>query len=147
VKRGFWAHQLVEYILGIAAIAAGAQSNEPLLPCIGGALLVLNAGSTHGPLGAFRLVPRRLHRFCDDVLVVALIAMGIFGGKKIDASGRVVLIGVAIALAFITWRTDYSTRAERKRLPANQRSEAMGRSAGRYAGNAVNMWKNRKGSG
>ena len=42
MKRRFWAHQLVEYIIGIAAIAAGAQSNEPMFPCIGGALLLLN---------------------------------------------------------------------------------------------------------
>ena len=144
MKRRFWAHQLVEYILGIAAIAAGAQSTEPLFPCLGGALLLLNASSTEGLLGAFRLVPRKLHRFFDDLLVVALRAMAIFGGKRIDSNGRVVLIGVAIFLAFITWRTDYSTRAERRRVPPSQRSEQAGRTAGRVAGNAVNMWKQRK---
>jgi len=144
VKRGFWAHQLVEYLLGLGAIAAGAQSETPLLPCLGGALLLLNAGSTEGALGAFRLVPRRVHRLVDIVLVGVLLAMAIFGGRRVDANGRVVLVGVAFVLAYITWQTDYSKKAKHAAGRPSERSEQLGRTAGRMTGNAVNMWRDRK---
>lgn len=144
MKRGFWAHQLVEYILGLGAIAAGAQSATPLLPCLGGALLLLNAASTEGALGAFRLVPRRMHRVLDFILVGVLLAMAIFGGRRVDANGRVVLAGVAFVLAYITWQTDYSKKAKKVPGAPSQRSEQVGRTAGRMTGNAVNMWRGRK---
>jgi len=143
VKRGFWAHQIVEYLLGIAAIAVGAQSAEPLLPCVAGALLLLNAASTEGPLAAFRLVPRRFHRLLDDLLVVMLVAMAVFGGSRVDSTGRILLVGLAVVLAFVTWQTDYSTKTKRPGLPASERSEQIGRTAGRLTGTAVAKWRNR----
>ena len=33
-KRPFWMHQLVEYILGVALVASGTQSPEPLVPLL-----------------------------------------------------------------------------------------------------------------
>jgi hypothetical protein len=145
VKRGFWTHQFVEYILGFAAIAAGASSPQPLFPSIAGVLLLFNAASTDGPLGAFKLIPRRYHRLTDDALVVALVLMAIFGGSKVDATARVVLLGCAFVLAFITWQTDYSTKAERAAAAANvDKADQLGRSAGRMAGNVVNTWRHRK---
>ena len=110
VKRGFWAHQLVEYLLGITAIATGAQTPKPIFPCIAGALMMLNAGSTHGPLAAFRLVPRKMHRIVDWVLVVLMLVGAAVGGSAIDATGRSVLIGFSIVLAFVSWRTSYETK-------------------------------------
>jgi hypothetical protein len=137
-------HQFAEYLLGLAAIGAGAQSPQPLLPCVAGSLLLLNAASTDGPLGAFRLVPRKFHRLGDDLLVAAMLLMAILGGKHIDSTGRVVLVGLAFILGFITWRTDYSTKQKRQPGPGGDRSVAIGKTAGRMSGNLVNTWRGRK---
>jgi hypothetical protein len=142
VKRGFWTHQLVEYILGLFAIAAGAQAPKPLWPCVAGALLLINAACTDGPLAAFKLVPRRLHRLLDDILVVAFLVMAVVA-PDIDSTGRVVLVGIAVMLAFITWRTDYATK-QKSPTPSGDRSEQFGRAAGRLTGSAISAWKHRK---
>lgn len=133
VKRGFWAHQLVEYLLGITAIATGAQTPKPVFPCIAGALMMLNAGSTHGPLGAFRLVPRKIHRIVDWVLVVAMLVGAAAGGSAIDSTGRSVLIGFAIVLAFVSWRTSYETPPPREfKMPDRvEMSEIAGHVSGK----------------
>jgi len=144
VKQKFWAHQLIEYILGLFAIAAGAQAPKPLWPCVAGILLLFNAACTDGPLAAFHLVPRRLHRLFDDLLVVAFVVMGIFA-PDIDTTGRVVLFGIAFILAFITWRTDYSKKSPRPPGTNTDRPEQFGRTAGRITGNAISSWRNRKG--
>ena len=144
MKRGFWMHQFVEYLLGLGAIATGAQSPQPLFPCLAGALLLLNAASTEGPLSAFRLIPRKYHRLGDDLLIAAMLLMAIFGGSHIDSNGRVVLFGLALALAFITWRTDYSSKQKRQPGTGGDRSVAIGKSAGRMSGNLVNTWRGRK---
>jgi hypothetical protein len=143
VKQKFWAHQLVEYILGLFAIAAGAQAPKPLWPCVAGLLLRFNAACTDGPRAAFKLVPRRLHRLLDDILVVAFVLMAIVA-PDIDSTGRVVLIGIAVILAFITWRTDYSKKAKREPTPGGERAEQLSRNVGRFTGNAISSWKNRK---
>ena len=61
-----------------------------------------------------------------------------------DASGRVVLGGIAFVLAYITWQTDYSKKAKKVPGTQSERSEQVGRTAGRMTGNAVNMWRGRK---
>ena len=72
-----------------------------------------------------------------------MIAMAVFGGDRTDANGRVVLVGLAVVLAFLVWRTDYSTKAERK-AGASVRGEDIGRAAGRLTGNAVKSWRDRR---
>ena len=52
--RPFWIHQAAEYLIGIALVAQGLQSPKPLVPCVVGALVILNAAVSIGPLGAFR---------------------------------------------------------------------------------------------
>lgn len=142
VKRGFWAHQLVEYLLGIGAIATGAQSPKPLYPCIAGGLLLLNGASTEGPLAAFKLIPRRFHRFGDIVVILFMAIAAVVASGSIDVSGRVVLIGLAVVHTFVTLRTDYSKRAkkdpdDRLDLRSMDREE-MGRFAGHLSGKAYN---------
>jgi hypothetical protein len=146
VKRGFWAHQLVEYLLGIGAIATGAQSPKPLFPCIAGGLLLLNGASTEGPLAAFKLIPRRLHRFGDIVVVLFMVIAALVAGDSIDSSGRVVLLGLAGVHTFVTLRTDYSKRAPREpKERGAPDSEEIGRMAGHLSGKAYNAVR-RKGA-
>ena len=104
----------------------------------GSQLIVIGPATS---IAAFHVVPRRLHRLFDDLLVVAFIVMGIVA-PDIDSTGRIVLFGIAIILAFITWKTDYSKRTK---APATNvdRSEQFGRSAGRLTGSAISSWKNR----
>jgi hypothetical protein len=142
VKRGFWAHQIVEYLLAVGAIATGAHTPNPALPCIAGGLVLLNAASTEGPLSAFKLIPRSLHRILDMVLVGAMLVASVAAGHLVDTTGRVLLIGLGLVLAFISWNTDYSKRAKRTKVARD--SEDIGRLAGRISGNAVNMWRARK---
>lgn len=146
VKRGFWAHQIVEYLFGLGAIAWGAQSPKPLYPCIAGALFLVNAATTDGPIAAFRLVPRRVHRLLDVVLVVALIVLAVVAGDGIDATGRGMLVAFGCAHAFVTWRTDFHKKQPRDRNAPSRPldSEGIGRMAGRVSGNAYKMLRDRK---
>ena len=139
VKRGFWAHQLVEYLLGVAAIATGAQSPKPALPCIAGALMMLNAGSTHGPLAAFRLIPRKVHRLSDAGLIVLMAVGAAIGGSAIDSAGRSVLVALAIVLAFVSWRTSYETKPPMT-MPTR---EEIGQLAGHVSGKAYKAVRDR----
>jgi hypothetical protein len=147
MKRSFWTHQIVEYVLGIAAIAIGAQSPDPLVASLAGVLVLLNAACTDGPLGAFRLLHRHVHHVIDIVLVVLFVVVAIVGGSRVDSMTRVTLVGIAAALAFVTWQTDFSKRRRPEPVPAGERSEQFGRTAGRVAGNAVNMWKRKRSGG
>ena len=63
-KRPFWMHQLVEYILGGSMIAAGSAQPDTGGARVVGAIVMLNAAITSGPLSAFRVLdpacaPRR----------------------------------------------------------------------------------------
>ena len=62
VQRPFWMHQIVEYVLGFALIMTAVQQPEPAIPAMMGLLVLLNAAIAIGPAGAFRLVPRWLHK-------------------------------------------------------------------------------------
>jgi hypothetical protein len=99
-------------------------------------LLLLNGASTHGPLAAFRLVPRRLHFVVDVVLIVLMAVAGVAGGSAVEATGRSILIGLAVVHAFVTWRTSYATKPPR-RLEVPD-SEGIGRIAGHVTGKAYN---------
>jgi len=134
VKRGFWAHQFVEYLLGVAAIGTGANSPKPALPCIAGALMVLNGASTEGPLSAFKLVPLRLHRFADFGLIALMLLGAAAGGSAIDPQGRAVLLALAFILGFVTWRTSFEKRVKKESVPMTR--EEVGRLAGHVSGNA-----------
>ena len=70
VQRPFWMHQIVEYVLGVALIMTAVQQPEPAIPAMMGLLVLLNAAVAVGPAGAFRLVPRRLHKQLDLVVTV-----------------------------------------------------------------------------
>jgi len=147
VKRRFWAHQVVEYLFGLGAIAWGAQSPEPLYPCLAGALLLVNAATTHGPIAAFRLVPRRMHRVFDVVIVVLMLVAAVVARDGIDASGRGMLVAFAVAHAFVTWRTDFRIEPARDAAKAAPRpidAEEFGKKAGRLSGTAYKMIRDRK---
>jgi hypothetical protein len=144
VRRPFWVHQLVEYLIGLALISASVQLPEPALPAAMGLVVLFNAAVAEGGAGAFRLVGRRMHRWLDLVVIVSLVVAAVQPWVPVDASGRLLLLAVAFMMLFVWFLTDYdpSTRAERRAGRAS--SEDVSRSAGRIVGqgvNSVRRWK------
>jgi uncharacterized membrane protein len=120
-----------------------------MVPALAGGLIVLNAAVAVGPLGAFRLVGRRLHRILD-LVVIAIVIVAIFQPWfEVDAGSQLVMGLVVVVLCFVWFYTDYAEKAERARRRAAQAgptSEQIGRGAGRLAAGAVKEWKRRTGS-
>ena len=145
--RPFWLHQIVEYVIGLVLIAQGLQSPAPVLPTLAGGLVVVNAAITVGPLAAFRLVGRRVHRVLD-LVVIALIALATFQPwVEVDAVSRLVMGMIGVVLASAWFYTDFAERAERRQRreqAAGDRAEHVGRSAGRLAGGMVTQWRRRQ---
>jgi hypothetical protein len=141
VKRPFWMHQLVEYLLGVALLSQGLQTTEPLVPTVLGALVLLNAAIVDGPLSAGRAVSRPVHRGADAVLVAMMVAAVIFV-DSLTSSVRIMIGFSAAIMAFLIWRSDYRTRVKRAPVtPGDGRSEEVGRLAGRAVGQGVQAWR------
>jgi hypothetical protein len=146
-RRPFWLHQLVEYIIGLILVAQGLQGPEPLVPAVVGGVVVLNAAVAIGPLGAFRLVPRRLHQVVDLVAIGVVVAAAIQPWIDVDVGTRAIMIGVAFVYGFVWIYSDFAerpARQHRRAAAAGARGEDLGRTAGRLAGNAVTAWRRRK---
>ncbi len=169
MQRPFWAHQLVEYLVGIALISVAVQQPQPALPAILGVVVLLNAAIAKGAAGAFRLVGRRAHRVMDLVVIAALVIGAVQPWVSLDNVGRLALGGVAVVLLFVWFHTDFSERAPgrfgKRDAPADASraaapststtgasntdgtlSEEMGRRAGRVVGGGVNSVKRWKAS-
>lgn len=154
MKRPFWMHQLVEYVLGVALVASGAQSPEPVVPAVLGGLLLLWAASTKGALAAFRLLPRWLHRAGDPFVAGALLVAAVQPWASVRVDSRFVLAGVAVVHLFVWWQSSYDepVRAPRGRraagdapAPAGDRATEIGRTAGRVVGTGVNVVRRARG--
>jgi len=123
VLRPFWLHQLAEYLIGMVLIAMGLQSPDPVVPTVAGGLVVLNAAFVDGPLGAFRAISRRTHRRLDLVVIGLLV--------------------VAAVLAVVWWNSAFTRRAPADPARPVDRTEVIGRSAGRLAGQAAKAIRDR----
>ena len=142
--RPFWIHQGSEYLVGLVLVAAGLQSPEPTFPALAGGLIVLNAAVVDGPLGAFRLVTRPRHRFLDLVVLGVVAATALLPFVEIDGASRVTMLVIALLLGFLWYGTNFETRPEAARrrsqvraAMASDRSEAIGRTAGRLVARAT----------
>ena len=142
--RPFWIHQLAEYLIGIALIAQGLQEKDPVVPAVAGVLVLLNAAIARGPLGAFKWVGRRVHRWLDLVVIIAILVTALQPWTTVPPGGRLVMLVMLVPLGFLWFYTDWAERPARKarRLErADVTGETVGRSAGRLAGNAFNTIK------
>src|SRR4051812_521005 len=159
MRRPFWMHQVVEYILGFGLIMTAVQQPEPRLPALMGLLILLNASVVAGPAGAFKLVPRWLHKYLDLGVIALLLLMAVQPWWELDSSGRVIMVGIAIVMFFIWFHSDFAepidrqTKKARKAAARAQRqpmdSANVGKTAGRYVGHGVNSlkrWKDSLGS-
>jgi len=110
--RGFWLHQIVEYLIAAALILMSAQSDYPMVTSVFGIALLINVTITDGPLSAYKIISRQVHRIIDWLYVVALIVGAI--ALDIDQSTRTTLFGVAIALVVIALTTNYTKKVFRR---------------------------------
>jgi len=142
--RPFWIHQLAEYLIGVALIAQGLQEKDPVVPAIAGVAVLLNAAIVRGPLGAFKWVGRRTHRWLDLVLIVSILFAALQPWMTVPPGGRLIMLVMLVPLGFLWFYTDWAERPDRKerRLArADVKGDAVGRSVGRFAGNAYNTIK------
>lgn len=134
VKRPFWLHQLAEYIIGLAALSTGFQSQRPLIPAAIGGLVLLNAAIAHGPFGAFRWVSRRRHRWADWAVLIVMAVLTAIPGA--DLSTRVVQAALVMIFLVVILGTDYTEPAQKRTRLADEGGTALnlGRRAGRMTG-------------
>ncbi|MEI8024121.1 MAG: hypothetical protein WCH63_08035 [Actinomycetota bacterium] len=112
VGRGFWLHQIVEYLIAAALILMSAQSDYPIVTSGFGIALLINVTITDGPLSAYKIISRLVHRIIDWLYVAALIVGAIV--LDTDQSTRTTLFGVAIALVVIALSTNYTKKVFRR---------------------------------
>ena len=137
VLRPFWLHQAAEYLIGLALVAQGLQSPTPVVPALAGGLIVVNAACVDGPIGAFRLVSRRTHRWIDLVVIGVLVVVAALPWLNVDNTSRLLMAIVAVILGVVWWNSSFALPVTRPRDQAVDRSEAVGRLAGRAVGNTV----------
>jgi uncharacterized membrane protein len=150
VTRPFWLHQIVEYILGVVLISQGLQLREPLTLTAAGIVILVNAAVVTGPISAFQFFSRRAHQFCDLVVAVALVALGVQPLWAMDPTSRSILIATGVVMVML-WRfTDYRPPTPRTRSrgtarpPRSRDPERYGRAAGRAAGGVVMRWRQQR---
>lgn len=145
-KRPFWMHQVVEYILGGSMIAAGLQSPTPVVPSVVGAIVMLHAAITIGPMGAFRVLSRRVHRVVDVGVIALEVVAGVQPWIDLDSGTRVVVVGIALVHSFVWWKSSFAERVKSSSVSAEGgRSTEIGRIAGRLVGNGVNAVRRPRG--
>src|ERR1700754_555535 len=90
----FWAHQLVELLLGILLLVQGARTGEhtAVLVALGGLLLLL-ALCRDGALAAWPWISRRVHRVLDFVAAAVLAVVPLSLGR--DHGLPIVLLELA----------------------------------------------------
>jgi len=112
-KRPFWLHQLVEYIFGVGLVAFGTQSPTPVVPAVTGLVLMLYAAITKGPLSAFNVLPRGVHRFFDPVMALAMVLAGAQPWADIEFAGRLAMFGMAVVYVVVWWQSSFEEKAPR----------------------------------
>lgn len=157
--------------MGAVFVAQGLQSPTPLVPSICGGLVMLNTACAKGPLSAFRVFGRRMHRLLDGVVILVIIAMTVQPFITVDSSTRLIMAVLTFAIAFIWIQSDFSesAKAQRKlaaaeakaaargdepvaaaatsrprvvvRPPDGTVADTVGRTAGRLAGKGVNIYR------
>jgi hypothetical protein len=138
-KRPFWMHQLVEYILGIALVASGAQSHTPAVPAVLGGLILLNAALTRGAIGAFRAYGRKVHRVLDPVVILVCVAGALQPWISVETPTRGVVLAIAAVHLVVFMGSSFHERPSRsaRAKASGDRSTELGKSAGRVVGSGV----------
>lgn len=146
-KRPFWMHQLVEYILGGAMVAAGMQSPDPIVPSVIGGVILLYGGSTKGALSAFRVLNRRIHRWCDPVMIAIVVFAAVQPWVTVRNDSRFVMVAIAIVWVVVWLGSSFHEKPKKEKGSGiggiagsgGDLSTEIGKKAGRAVGVGVNM--------
>lgn len=132
-------HQAVEYMMGAVFVAQGLQSLTPVVPSICGGLVMLNTACAKGPLSAFRVFGRRMHRLLDACVIGFIIVMTVQPVFSVDNSTRTIMAVLAFVLAFIWIQSDFSESAKtlRKQAAAQDKAAAADAANGQPASAAT----------
>ena len=156
MKRPFWMHQAVEYILGIVLVAQGLQvpkASEAVIPAVSGVLILVNAAIVRGgALSAFRIVSRAMHRILDLVVLAVVVVLAVQPWLPVDSGARLVMLAIAAVMGFVWWQSSFVEKTPRGRGAsgagasgesegAADRSSQVGRIAGRLVGDGINATK------
>ena len=145
-KRPFWMHQVVEYILGVALIATGLQSPTPIVPGVLGLLIILNAAITKGPVGAFRVLSKKVHRVLDVGLIALTFVAAFQPWLDTDSGVRLIVVFIGVVHAFVWWQSNFAEKVKGPKASGEGgRSTEIGRFAGRLVGNGVNAVRRPRG--
>lgn len=142
--RPFWIHQLSEYLIGIALVAQGLQEKNPLVPAVAGVAVIANVAIARGPLGAFKWIGRATHRWLDLIVMVGILAVAAQPWFEVPSGGRLIMLVMLVPLGFLWFYTDWAERKSRQQRRVERgsiKSEDVGKSAGRMAGNAFKAIK------
>jgi hypothetical protein len=108
-RRPFWLHQLAEYLIGLVLLLQGLRAPEPIIPSVAGALILINVAVARGPIRAFALVSRPVHRWFDLGVIGLLVIGAVQPWFPIDVGSRGLLIVIAGIMVLIWLNTDYRT--------------------------------------
>jgi len=141
--RPYWLHQVAEYIVGFILLVAvsrvdGAE-RVPLI--IGGGLVLVNAAISGPPAGCLHLVSRRVHRWTDVGVIVALVAIPVVFRDDAPSTVWIAMYGSAVVLTVIRLATDYRAPTPRKRAeqPTEPATPPSTTNLARTAGKAVRV--------
>ena len=114
----FWIHQLVELLLGALLLVEGARANQHTAVVVTlGALLVLLALCSDGPLSAWPWIGRRVHRALDLVAAAVLAVSPLV----LSLDGVLAIAVLELAAAGMVWlavRTNWRPKAKARRQRA-----------------------------
>ena len=85
-----------------------AQSAHSLIVAGYGVAMIVNVTIADGPLSAYKIIPRGIHRIIDWLFVVALFAGSFL--FKVDQGTQTTLIGVGVAIIVIALTTNYTKK-------------------------------------
>ena len=166
-------HQAAEYLIGAAFVASGLQSPSPAVPTLMGGLIMANTACSKGPLSAFRVFGKRMHRILDAALVILVIIAAVQPVFEIDNGTRGIMVLLGVCMGVIWMQSDFSEKAKSERalrreaarspagsaaaganaaappprpvsLPDGTTADTIGRTAGRLAGKGVKVYRARK---
>ncbi len=116
-RVGFLGHQIAEYALAAALVAAGVRvSGRATLLLIGtGIALMVLASLTDGPLGALHVIGRRVHHALDLVVIALLVLSPLVSLRHPDAVAIAIAELIALVLLRIERGTSYAPAPPRQR--------------------------------
>jgi uncharacterized membrane protein YhaH (DUF805 family) len=124
----FWAHQLAEILLGVVLLFEGARNDSHVAVILTGALLLVFSLVSDGPVSAWPLLGRRVHRVGDFVVAAVLAVSPLLLGIT-DVVAIVLLEGAALALVWLGLRTDFTAPRRRARTKPPVRARVAPKAA------------------